>query len=1035
MQTNNHRDGGRLPLNRLLLPAIAFVVCWSLLITLNGIIFQWYSTLHESRSRVRAVPVVARDVDDGIQPFSDDRLHHRHFPYHNGSIPAEDVDLLEVLQPPEIYRKRVTPKLTVSQIALLQSFRALRRPNTGNIILVVIAVQSRFVHDATEVFLKWKESCAAAPVDCVITISVPRNMHKVYIDVIPMVARDYVVIYEAQSRTSDGVVPLLVKGAEFGADYFSRHGIRPTHLVTSTVQFIPREVSFISTLWKHFVHLDKRIGDVMLGCSLLINMPHSKETFIVEQGGDFLYGNGLIGTHLYSQYVVRRHQGLETTDERFHGGHFSARTINTTTRAVDVRHFPEGTQAADFSSPYCSLMPLSMIRLVNGTPRVSRSVIEELEVEFDDGGSEVPEALLDILHIRLRAADDLRIRLRFDQIMQGDHAFRRQGGDHIQFMEETVGLFEVESSIPWVEASRKPPTDAILAKLPPKIRAVEQRHASMLSNSSLTISHRLRLSEIWLRNAVDAVTNHAVLGKSSLSPRAVEEEAWWDFCLTARRRVIVAISSASLVLQYPYHAAPSAVSKVAARFINGHLFPTSNMVSDPFKAKWGRQLNTWVSSAFSLEPKIQVYWFTVCCHCCGFSQEIESLVYPLQSRVNVHLGAAPDCFCPNSSRTVADTLSRLHVPAASFRRENPDDIVVWISHTDPSLFHLVRDLGVQPDYLIGRSMYEFSRIRDSHITEANRLADEIWVPAETIKHFYISSGADPKRIVIVPEAIDTHLFNPGSVTPAAFPSPNHHYWCNKNFSESAFRFFSDFKWEPRKGWEILYEAYFRSFLQPDAPEAVLYLLTHIWFSGGPETYGWAYNITYIVLEIEKALAHTDLFKHRTVEDMPAFCIISQEFSTKEVVELYASADAFVYTTRGEGWGLPAIQAMSMALPVIASRCAGCLEFLKPTNSYLIQLDGMEELAPNSVYGWGFGKKWCIPSMAETGRLMLHVAKNPDEAKEVGRIAREYVVKHFSMEALGVILEQNILRVRRRVLEMRARGEKPYFAVAKEQQPL
>ena len=41
-------------------------------------------------------------------------------------------------------------------------------------------------------------------------------------------------------------------------------------------------------------------------------------------------------------------------------------------------------------------------------------------------------------------------------------------------------------------------------------------------------------------------------------------------------------------------------------------------------------------------------------------------------------------------------------------------------------------------------------------------------------------------------------------------------------------------------------------------------------------------------------------------------------SREELRWLYASADAFVLPTRGEGWCLPAMEAMAMSLPVILS---------------------------------------------------------------------------------------------------------------------
>ena len=50
--------------------------------------------------------------------------------------------------------------------------------------------------------------------------------------------------------------------------------------------------------------------------------------------------------------------------------------------------------------------------------------------------------------------------------------------------------------------------------------------------------------------------------------------------------------------------------------------------------------------------------------------------------------------------------------------------------------------------------------------------------------------------------------------------------------------------------------------------------------------------------------------HVPADDMPA---------------MYANADAFVLPTYGEGWGLPTMEAMSMALPVISTDWGGSTE--------------------------------------------------------------------------------------------------------------
>ena len=98
-------------------------------------------------------------------------------------------------------------------------------------------------------------------------------------------------------------------------------------------------------------------------------------------------------------------------------------------------------------------------------------------------------------------------------------------------------------------------------------------------------------------------------------------------------------------------------------------------------------------------------------------------------------------------------------------------------------------------------------------------------------------------------------------------------------------------------------------------------------------------------------------------------------SRESVRELYASSDAFVLPTRGEGWGLPIAEAMSMGLPVIATNHSGPTAYLTESNSYPIPID---TLLPN-----GHGE----PSLSVLRKQMRRVFTQREEAQERGRRAR------------------------------------------------
>ncbi len=64
-------------------------------------------------------------------------------------------------------------------------------------------------------------------------------------------------------------------------------------------------------------------------------------------------------------------------------------------------------------------------------------------------------------------------------------------------------------------------------------------------------------------------------------------------------------------------------------------------------------------------------------------------------------------------------------------------------------------------------------------------------------------------------------------------------------------------------------------------------------------------------------------------------VIGQHLTQHEMIRIYASADIFVVPSRGEGWGLPYMEAMSLGKPIIATAWSGMTEFLRPDFTFML----------------------------------------------------------------------------------------------------
>ncbi|CUG91532.1 mannosyltransferase, putative [Bodo saltans] len=443
------------------------------------------------------------------------------------------------------------------------------------------------------------------------------------------------------------------------------------------------------------------------------------------------------------------------------------------------------------------------------------------------------------------------------------------------------------------------------------------------------------------------------------------------------------------------------------------------------------------SSNASLMPPLRIVWDSFCCHCCGFSNEIVNLLVPLQKRLDVRTPLEPNCFCPGLPDAVENSLERSYMPKHTFPLEivSPEEVTVWISHTEPTRYVNPVFRKRRPDYVVGRSMYEFTKIKQEWLEPIEKDCDEVWVPAAFVAEAFINSGVNASKVVIIPEALDTYFYDPSAHNRIHLPLPPNgevldgesvsswgssikwKHFCNRPADPSTehhFKFFSNFKWESRKGWDVLFSAYFTAF-GSDEPVS-LYVLTHIWTNSGVETYDSRHNETYLrehLDELSRKLGLTsDLTRH------PHFCIIIDNIEEAGIAQLYRSTDAFVLPTKGEGWGLPVMQAMSMGMPVISTAWGGQTDFMNEDNSFLIPVESVEDIPKDSEYRWEAGIKWAVPSLSATKDLMRIVVTNQTLGMKRGTAARRHIVTHFSEEAVADIVEARLYKIQQIVLERR-----------------
>ena len=293
--------------------------------------------------------------------------------------------------------------------------------------------------------------------------------------------------------------------------------------------------------------------------------------------------------------------------------------------------------------------------------------------------------------------------------------------------------------------------------------------------------------------------------------------------------------------------------------------------------------------------------------------------------------------------------------------------------TDPNVISIGR-------YMVERhNFYNAFNQDEIAVSYCSGIVEEIWVPTEWHKSIFTNGlkkfGIPNKSIVVIPEAVDTELFD---------PSFNHHAFAPRN-NATMFHFLSIFKWEYRKGWDLLLQAYWDSFTITD--RVVLRLKTYVpkWNSGNK-------NITNIIEIFAKEKYN------KTLIELPPVVLEHGESSTRvDVRNLLSSVDCFVLPTRGEGWGLPIAEAMAMELPVIVTNFSGPTAYANDENSYLIPVAKEYDSVG-----------YAIPDVNILGELMKQVIVDSDVgvAQAKGVKAREKM-KEFSSSYVTDLMVQRI----------------------------
>jgi glycosyltransferase involved in cell wall biosynthesis len=206
---------------------------------------------------------------------------------------------------------------------------------------------------------------------------------------------------------------------------------------------------------------------------------------------------------------------------------------------------------------------------------------------------------------------------------------------------------------------------------------------------------------------------------------------------------------------------------------------------------------------------------------------------------------------------------------------------------------------------------------------------------------------------------------------------------------NTYSFYSIAQWTERKNCLSLLKAYYNAFSPED--DVMLVLKTYM-------------------TRVEQDAKQADVIKEQInnlkrslnfIKPYPPLYLITDKMTSKQIISLHEDCDCYVSLDRGEGFGLPLIQAAAAGNPVINTDWGGSRQFLNKDNSFCVDytLDMVENMTWSSYYR-GDLMRWASPSVLHASELMRTVYDNRELAFNIGKQARKDIEEKFNQETIA-----------------------------------
>jgi glycosyltransferase involved in cell wall biosynthesis len=330
-------------------------------------------------------------------------------------------------------------------------------------------------------------------------------------------------------------------------------------------------------------------------------------------------------------------------------------------------------------------------------------------------------------------------------------------------------------------------------------------------------------------------------------------------------------------------------------------------------------------------------------------------------------------------RNIKLTSKVAEIPARILELEQKtlDGVDICIQHVLPH--HIVGTAKFKKN--IAYHVSESSTIKFNNWSSSLKLVDELWVPNNTSLKNMQKDGFE--NIKYVPHTFDLSRYKNKTSARINFGEKN-----------STFKFYYIADLNERKNIESVIKCFHSEF---DRHEPVSLVLKIKKFGINPQDL--QKHVQNVCDSIKKVLRI-----YPKVEDYHKEIIISDDMTEQQIDILHTSCDCLINTTHGEGWSIPAFDAMCFGKTPICGNEGGPKEFIGDKDSGIL-INGVKGICehsdpafPNIFTG---RESWFIPDEEEIKSAMRFYYENQNN---INRNRGLEYAQEFSYENVGNLIK-------------------------------